>query len=363
MRSGLISAPVRGVILAVLVLAAVSCVPAVPGRAPVDLSCEAPSFLKPGDKVALISPSFNTPHANIDGAAAILRSWGLEPVIGNHVDDLYLGSYAGTVDDRTADLRQALRDRSVKAILCNRGGYGSIQMIDRLDSALFAAHPKWLIGFSDITTFHGMETRAGVMSIHGTMSSLMVPRMGQDLSSTLVRDILFGTVPEYVVPAHPQNIPGRAAGTLVGGNLFTLAPNQGTWADAAAGADIILFLEEVGENMTHIDRLFNMLILGGVLDRCRGVVLGEFTDCEANLEYESVEEMLCAYLKDLGIPVLCGFPAGHGDVNLPLVLGARVTLDVGEDGSVLTFDIPGSKTRRVDTAQALLEADSGEDAG
>lgn len=325
----------------------------VPAAPPVELHCAAPAFLRPGDKVALVSPSFNTPRKNVDGAAAILRSWGLEPVVGKHVDDLWLGAYAGTLNDRTADLRQALKDRSVKAVLCNRGGYGSIQMIGTMSPDDFSKRPTWLIGFSDITTFHGMSASAGVMSIHGTMSSLMVPHEGKDLSSTLVRDILFGTVPEYVVPAHPQSIPGHATGTLVGGNLFTFAPNLGTWADATAADGIILFIEEVEENSTHIDRLINMLKLSGVFDRCRGVVLGEFTDCESNLEYESMEELVCSYLKDLGIPVLCGFPAGHGDVNLPLIMGAPVTLDVRADGATLTFDIPGSRTQRIDTAAAM----------
>ena len=315
------------------------------------IHCTAPAFLSPGDKIALISPSYNTPYANIAGAAAVLREWGFKPVVGKHVNEVYLGKYAGTPSERLSDLTRALRDPSIKAILCNRGGYGTIQMVNAIDSAEFAAHPKWLIGFSDITTLHGMETRAGVMSIHGTMSSLIVPYEGKNLSSTLIRDLLLGTVPEYAIPAHPQDRPGRAAGTLVGGNLCTFTPVLGTWADATAADDIILFIEEVEENMSHIDRLFNMLILNGVLDRCKGIVLGEFTDCEADLGFGSIEEMLCSYLKDYDIPVCCGFPAGHGEVNLPLVMGARVTLDVTAEGTTLAFNLPGN-TQRIDTAEA-----------
>ena len=100
--------------------------------------------------------------------------------------------------------------------------------------------------------------------------------------------------------------------------------------------------------MSHIDRMINALLLGGVFDRCRGVILGEFTDCEANLGYDSVEEMICSYLKDRDIPVLCGFPAGHGDVNLPLLMGAPVTLDVRDTGATLTFEVEG-QTQVIDT--------------
>ena len=308
---------------------------------PVTLSCTAPAFLQPGDRIALLSPSYHTPIENVEGSAEVLRSWGFVPVIGPHVGEVYRGHYAGTPKERVSDLEWALDDPSIKAILSNRGGYGTIRLVDLLPAEKLAAHPKWLIGFSDITTLHGMETRAGVMSIHGTMSSFLAKSHGQDPSSTLLRDILTGAIPEYVVPAHPQNRPGRATGILVGGNLCTFTPILGTSADAILGEDIILFIEEVEEDMSHIDRLINTLILNGVFDRCKGVILGEFTDCKANLDFGSVEEMICSYLKDDGIPILCGFPAGHGDVNLPLVMGAPVTMEVTESGATLAFNIAG----------------------
>ena len=318
------------------------------------LSCEQPAFLQPGDKIALISPSFFTSKENVEAASRILREWGFEPVVGPNVGKEYLGAYAGTLKERIADLEWALRDRSVKAILCNRGGYGTIQLIGKFPLRKLAAHPKWLIGFSDITTLHGMENRTGVMSIHGTMCSLMAKSQGKGMTNTLLRDLLLGAVPEYETPPHPLNRTGHATGTLVGGNLYTFTPVLGTDADATLASDFILFIEEVEENMTHIDRQINTLILNGVFDRCKGVVLGEFTDCEDNLDYKDVEEMICSYLKDYDIPVLCGFPAGHGDVNLPLIMGAPVTLDVRDDGATLTFDVEGRK-KVVRTEDALAE--------
>lgn len=328
-------------------------------RQTLSLHCIQPPFLQKGDRIALISPSYSTPMENVETASQILREWGFEPVVGPNVGKEYLGKYAGTPEERLSDLEWALRDPDIKAILCNRGGYGTIQLTTMLPLQDISAHPKWMIGFSDITTLHGMETRAGVMSIHGTMCSLMAKSQGAGYTNTLLRDILNGTIPEYVLPAHPLNRPGHATGTLVGGNLCTFTPILGTDADATLGQDILLFIEEVEEDMSHIDRLINALLLNGVFDRCRGVILGEFTDCKANLDYGSVEEMICSYLKDLGIPVLCGFPAGHGDVNLPLIMGAPATMDVSSTGATLSFGMNAPKDT-ISTETALLQQQASE---
>ena len=308
----------------------------------VTLQCVKPAYLKAGDKVALISPSYYTPMENVEKTAEVLRGWGLVPVIGPNVGKVEAGRYAGTVEERVSDIRWALKQDDVKAIICNRGGYGTIRLIDYLSLKELAASPKWIVGFSDITTLHGLWSRAGVMSIHGTMSSFLAAG-GADATSTLMRDLLLGKVPRYEVPAHPQNITGKATGVLVGGNICTFAPNLGTQADATLGKDIILFIEEVGESMHNIDRQFNILALNGVLERCKGVILGEFSDCGSEFTYENVEAMLCEYLKGKGIPVLCGFPGGHGDVNLPLVMGASVTIDVRGSGSTIEFNIDGNQ--------------------
>ena len=308
----------------------------------VTLRCVQPKFLKKGDKVALISPAYFTPMENVTKTADLLRSWGLEPVVGPHVGKVAMGKYAGTDAERLSDLRWALHDPEVKAIICNRGGYGTIHLIDSLSLAEWGASPKWLVGFSDITTLLGLLNRAGVMGLHGTMSSLMA-KGGTDETTTLLRDLLMGRVPRYELPAHPANIMGRASGVLVGGNICTLAPNLGTQADATMGSDLILFIEEVEESMHNLDRQLNILKQHGVLDRCKGIVLGEFTGCRLEFTYESVEEMYREYFLPYGIPVLCGFPGGHGDVNLPLVMGAPVTIDVRNDGATLEFHVEGQQ--------------------
>ena len=308
----------------------------------IELNCMKPDYLKAGDKVALISPSYFTATENVEKTADVLRGWGLEPVIGPNVGKVVDGRYAGTVAERVSDIRWALDDPSVKAIICNRGGYGSIQLIDQLTLSELKASPKWVVGFSDISTLHGLWNRAGVMSMHGTMSSFLA-KGGTDETSTLMRDLLLGQVPRYELPAHRQNITGKASGVLVGGNLCTFVPNIGSQADATKGQDLILFVEEVEESMHNVDRQMRILQMNGVLNRCKGVVLGEFTDCGKEFTYESIEAMLHDLLAPYGIPVLCGFPAGHGDVNLPLVMGAPVTIDVRADGATLTFDIDGTQ--------------------
>ena len=299
-----------------------------------------PEYLNKGDKIAIISPAYYTPFENVIGAADVIRSWGYEPVIGDNVQMLHAGRYAGSDDERESDLRRALEDPEIKAIICTRGGYGTIHFIDRFKPEDFSASPKWLVGYSDITTLLEMETCAEVAGIHGTMGNT-IAKGGEDASCQILKSLLEGTVPLYVVPDHPQNRRGRATGTLVGGNMCTFAANLDTWADATGLDDIILFIEEVDESMHRIDRLFNMLLLRGLMGRCKGIILGEFTDCGDEFDYGGIEAMLNTYLADYDIPVLCGFPAGHDTVNLPLVTGVPVTIDVKDWGATVSFDIPG----------------------
>ena len=319
------------------------------GKAGPLAECTAPTFLKKGDKIALLSPSYSTPDSNIQNTAAVLKEWGFETVIGKNVGKLDAGKYAGTAQERANDFIEALKDPSVKAILSNRGGYGTIQLVDLIDLKLVKDNPKWLIGFSDITTLHAMETKAGVMSIHGTMSSFIGKTRGKDDNSTLLRDLLKGTVPTYKVPKHKFNQKGKAEGILVGGNMATFVPLVGASdIDVFSGDGIILFMEEVGESLHNIDRMFNTLELHGVMENVKGVILGEFVDSGMDQNFASTEEMLSKYLKKYNIPVMCGFPAGHDDVNVPIVMGAKVKMDVTDKGATLAFDMEGEK-KDVDT--------------
>ena len=303
-----------------------------------ETSCKAPAFLKKGDKVAIISPSYFLATEYAEKAANILRQWGLTPVIGPNVGKKSGINYAGTFEERLADLKWALYDPEVKAILCNRGGYSTIQMIPFLTKEELAAHPKWMIGFSDITTFHAMEVSAGLMSIHGNMSRYIADGEGNDEPSLILRDLLFGKMPQYRLPAHPCNQRGKATAKLVGGNMCTFFPLMGSNVDYFQGdEEFILFIEEVGESYHNLDRILNMLLLNGVMNRCKGVILGYFSDCKRDIAYDSVEQMFSTYFSKYNIPVACGFPAGHELPNMPLVMGAPVTIEVTADGAKVSF--------------------------
>lgn len=315
------------------------------GLPQLSLKCTKPEFLKANDKVALISPSYFSPMEEVQKTAQVLRDWGLEPVIGPNVGKRINKKYAGTVQERLSDIRWAMEDKSIKAVICNRGGYGSIHLIDSISLKALRSSPKWVVGFSDISTIHGLMTRSGVMSIHGTMSYFLQAG-GTDGTSTLLRELLMGSVPEYHVPANPFNIHGSATGTLVGGNICTFAPNLGSQADATAGEDLILFIEEVGESMHNIDRQMHILKMNGVLDRCKGVILGDFAECGTEFTNDlgqtmTIEQMMHGILAPYNIPVVCAFPGGHGDVNLPLVMGAPVKIDVTYKEAVISFLIEG----------------------
>lgn len=331
---------IRLIFTAAQVLLAAAC------QTPEAPSIVQPRFLQSGDRIALIEPSFFQADSAARLSDSVLVSWGYQTVRGPHVGAKYAGAYAGTAAERAADLKWALEDPDIDAILCLGGGYGAIHLLEFLSPDDFLQHPKWLIGFSDITVLHAMNVSAGVMSLHGTVGGFLAKYHGQDPSSLALRSILSGEVPSYTLPAHPLNIPGEASGTLVGGNLCTYATLEGTWADyfEHTDGDLILFIEEVEETWHSIDRLLNMLRLTGRLERVRGVILGEFTKCPADLEYDSPEAMLVEeYLSKMGIPVCCGFPAGHEfENNLPLILGAPVRLSVTGDGASLRFSVPGN---------------------
>lgn len=293
-----------------------------------------PEFLRKGDKVAIVEPSYTKSPDELLRALDVIRSWGYEPVPGINAGNVSgftddgVSHYSAPAEERASELAWALDSDEFKAIICTRGGYGAIHLLDFIPSRAFRAHPKWLVGFSDITTLHAASLSAGVMSIHGNMCVNIGKEGGPDASCLALRDLLAGKMPEYEILPHKCNVPGSSSGMLVGGNMITAAALFGTGADMLAHKDIILFVEEVEESMHAIDRLFNMFLHHKGMGNVRGIIFGEFTDCGRDLPYEDVESMLSGYVGKLGIPVCFGFPAGHGAVNMPFIEGAEVSLEV-----------------------------------
>ena len=298
-----------------------------------------PPYLTEGDKVALISPAYWVPQEALKLAAEIIRGWGLQPVIGPNTNNLNVNAYAGTADERAADLKWALEDNTIKAVFCSRGGYGSVHLLNRIPQECFQQHPKWLIGHGDITVLlYAIMAGAGMMCIHGPMAFQIAS--SQEPASSLTRNILFSTLPQYHIPGNPYNRIGHAEGILVGGNLSCFSAIAGTKFHLHPKQDIILFIEEVEESLHAIDRFFYMLMLQMDFERVKGIIFGTFSSIKYDLQYGSVEQMLIAHLHELDIPICCGFPVGSNSC-IPLIEGAPCSLNVVTDKAVLTFNMKG----------------------
>lgn len=303
-----------------------------------------PPALKAGDKIAIISPASTPGEANPAQAAATLRAWGFEPVIGPHVLNKY-HTYAGTIAERCADLRWALNDPDIKAIVCTRGGYGSAMLLDPMTHEDFGAHPKWIVGYSDITALHSAMVCSGVMSLHANMGGALGSRGEGDSINLMLRDVLMGTLPSYTVPAHPLNKQGTASGIVLGGNMavFTNIGGSRDWdfldRNNIKGRDIILFFEDVSESMPRVNSMLQALRLKGVLDHVKGIIVGRFTEYEPRDGYNDMYEMLSETLNGYNIPVCYDFPASHDENwNYPMIEGCPATLTVTPDSVTLTFE-------------------------
>ena len=297
-----------------------------------------PAALKAGDTIAIVSPSSTPDSLTVAKGCETLREWGYIPVVGPHVLSSWHG-FAGTADERAADMLWALRDSTIKAILCSRGGDGAVQVLQRIPLQEFRDHPKWLLGFSDATALHSAEVSAGVMSIHCSMCDGISMRGERDAVNDILQRLLQGELPEYVVPAHPMDQQGEAEGILVGGNLSVFCGLAGSAYDFLNRADegLILFFEDTGEGMSKVDRMLHLLEIRGILPQLKGVIVGHFSKYKnPENDFADMYHMLHEYLQHYDIPVCYDFPVGHhSGLNYPMVEGSRVLLKVGNDGTTL----------------------------
>ena len=302
-----------------------------------------PTPLKTGDTIAVISPSSVPDSATVAKGCATLRSWGYVPVVGAHALSSYHG-FAGTADERATDLLWALRNPSIKAIICSRGGDGAVQVLQRIPLNEFRNHPKWIMGFSDVTALHSAEVAAGVMSIHSSMCDGIAMRGERDSVNMILRKLLQGELPTYQAPAHPLNQQGEATGILVGGNFSVFCGLAGSEYDFLNRADegLILFIEDTDESMTKVDRMLHQLEIRSVLSKLNGIIVGHFSKYKSPENgFADMYEMLHEYLQHYHIPVCYDFPVGHhSGKNYPMVEGCKVNLKVGQDGTLIQFVHP-----------------------
>ena len=288
-----------------------------------------PSPLTKGDKIAIISPASHILPDYVDGACNAIAQLGFQPVVSTHCKG-QCGGYSGTIEQRLADFLEALHNPEVKAILCSRGGYGVVHLLEYLSADDIAENAKWLIGFSDISALHAAMVASGVASIHASMAKHLTQFGVDDEATVALFNILQGKLPTYQTPSHAFNKPGTATGTLTGGNMAVLCGLLDTDFDLLSRGDI-LFIEDVGEEVYKIERMLYNLRLSGVLPMIKGLIVGRFTDYRnPDGNGDSMEQMVKRMVEPYDIPVAFDFPVGHVDENMPLIEGAQVTLTVAD---------------------------------
>ncbi|MBR9845038.1 MAG: LD-carboxypeptidase [Algicola sp.] len=299
-----------------------------------------PPYLKAGDTVAIVAPSGILKNRNdeVQQAVALLQSWGLNALIGKHVFS-QANHFAGTDDERCEDFQNALDDPTVSAIWCARGGYGTVRILDKLDYTKFKAHPKWLIGYSDITALHNQFHNEGYQSIHALMCVSFTKDLN-DIKEAIdtFKSTIFGTPVNYTLEGSAYNRVGIANGLLVGGNLSVLHTMLGSNTSIDTSGKI-LFIEDIGEYKYHIDRMLQSLKRAGYFENCKGVIVGDMSKLRKNttLWGTSVEQLVLDALAEYDFPIAFNMPAGHENDNRAMILGKMIELKVEKDKSVLTF--------------------------
>ena len=292
-----------------------------------------PPYLKVGDTVAIIATSnqVTSNKSSIDNTKITLQNWGLHVL---EAENLYYqdGRYAGTVSERVVGLQKLIDDPTIKALIAARGGYGCMQIVDKLDLAPLKNDPKWLVGFSDLTVMHAAINNLGIETIHGAMA---YDNFKDATSRENLKKALFGEYTSVSIAANNNCIAGTAEGRLVGGNLSIIYGLGGTLFDYNT-KNAILFIEDTGEANYSLDRMLMNLKLSGKLNFIQGLVVGQFTGMTTGID-KSVEEIILGTVRDLAIPVMYGVSVGHGAPNFPLYLGRSVRLDVNNSTATITF--------------------------
>lgn len=295
-----------------------------------------PRPLVEGDKIAIISPASIINPDYVAGAVRVLEDLGWKPYVSRHALGLS-GSYSGTAEERLGDLNEALRDSSVRAILCSRGGYGAVHLLDGIDRRSLVADPKWLIGFSDVSALHAYALNCNIASIHGSMCKHLSNFGKDDECSRALIGILKGKMPNYSVASHRYNREGKAVGRITGGNLAVISALISTPYDPFVGEGNILVIEDIAEPIYKVERILYQLKYAGVFDRIGGLIVGQFTEYRPDRNYSFMEDMIHDMVAPYDFPVAFDFPVGHVDRNLPLVLSMPAAFEVDVDKVSLCY--------------------------
>jgi len=295
-----------------------------------------PPFLQRNDSVGIAAPARKISKEELQPTFDLLNEWGLNVVLASNIFEAS-DQYAGTDEQRIKGFQELLDNDSVKAILCARGGYGCVRIIDKLDFTRFKSHPKWITGYSDLTVFHShIQTNFGIETLHATMGINVANNTSDALES--FRNALFGSKISYKIEPHEFNRKGKSRGVLTGGNLSVLYSLSDSVSDIDTGGKI-LFIEDLEEYLYHIDRMMMQLKRSGKLNNLAGLIVGSMNNMNDNTipfgrnAYEIIAEAVSEY----NYPVCFNFPAGHIDNNNALIMGRAIDLTIGEEGIRVRF--------------------------
>jgi muramoyltetrapeptide carboxypeptidase len=296
-----------------------------------------PPFLKPGDTIAIVATGRRINAEDVDLARNTFIGWGLKVEIAPNIFSRSHSYLAGSDKERLDDFNWALDNPSVKCIACARGGYGTTRIVDQLQLSSLSRHPKWIVGFSDVTALHLKLESMGVESIHGTMPVLFKKEDSKESMESL-RRVLFGAGgPVNSLPSQ-MNRSGIGRGKLIGGNLSLIVDSLGTSSEPDT-TNKVLLIEEVDEYRYKIDRMLNQLKRSGKLQNLSGLVVGHMTGIlDTDVSFgESVEQIISAAVKEYKFPVAFGFPSGHENPNISWIHGAESILEVNHEGTRLSL--------------------------
>jgi len=293
-----------------------------------------PSYLKKGSKIGIVATARKVFLDELEAGISFMKSAGFEVVFATNIGkENYI--FAGTDEERLNGFQTMLDDPEIEAIWCARGGYGTLRIIDKIDWKKFNKKPKWIIGYSDITSILSVVLKNGVAAMHGPMC-FHFNSMNDELSQNILLNRLTGAVKKYTYfptePLNSLNKNGISKGKLIGGNLSLFHFSIGTNSDLNT-ENCILFIEDVDEYLYNIDRMIFHLKRSGKLEKLAGLVVGSFTNNKDNEDpfgrtaYQIISEAVSEY----NYPVVFEFPAGHQSENWALVLGAEIELTVTDE--------------------------------
>lgn len=296
-----------------------------------------PPSLKPGDRIKIVCPSRFVTLEEILPAAEWIRQHGFRVEYGETIGKTD-GQFAGSDDERIEDFQKALNDEGIRAIWCARGGYGAARIIDKINFSSLRNNPKWIIGFSDVTAIHMAIFKHNVVSLHAPMAFSFKNNHETAISFGLMLSFLTGKRIPLEWKATPFDTPGTASGKLLGGNLSVIYSLRGTPFDIPF-ENTLLMIEDIDEYLYHIDRMCNNLRLG---NKCnpKALMVGSFTNMHDNSVPfgKNANEIIKHYFQSPpAIPVTHNAPFGHTDYNLPLLIGAEATLNIGSKRTTLLY--------------------------